>query len=136
VNVTITVTQRGSSPFPYFTESNHGSVTATNLDTGRTLTNKFANNFHDLKITDNGDGTITIIQKAAGGSRWIDDTGKTVLKDPGGVWFAFDIDYNGTPGDTDDDIEVPDSFRIVKPSTGNSDFSDRNFCDDLLAFTS
>lgn len=64
------------------------------------------------------------------------DTGAMVLKDPGGVWFAFDIDYNGTPPDPSDDIDVPDSFRIVKPSTGNSDFSDANFCDQLREFTS
>ena len=50
--------------------------------------------------------------------------------------FAFDIDYNGTPGDPSDDVEVPDSFRIVRPSTGHSDFSGRDFCADLVEFTS
>jgi hypothetical protein len=59
-----------------------------------------------------------------------------LLKDPGEVRFAFDIDYNGTPGDPSDDVEVPDSFRVVRSSTGNSDFSDRDFCADLVEFTS
>jgi hypothetical protein len=59
-----------------------------------------------------------------------------VLKDPGQVRFAFDIDYNGTPGDPDDDVEVPGSFRVVRSSTGNSDLSDRDFCADLVQFTS
>jgi hypothetical protein len=58
-----------------------------------------------------------------------------VLKDPGQLRIAFDIDYNGTPGDPSDDIEVPDSFRIVRGSTGNSDLSDRDFCADLAEFT-
>jgi hypothetical protein len=136
VHVVLTVTQRGSSAFPYFTESDHGTVTTTNLETGRTLTQVFANNFHDLKITDNGDGTIHIVSKGAGGTRFYDDTGALVLKDPGGVWFAVDVDYNGTPGDTSDDVEVEGSFQIVKPSTGHSDFSNRDFCDDLRTFTS
>jgi hypothetical protein len=139
VHVILTVTQRGSGsqhPEPYFTESDHGTVVTTNLDTGRTLTQVFANNFHDLKIIDHGDGTITITQKGSGGTRFYDDTGKVVLRDPGTVRFAVDLDTNGTPGDPSDDIEIPGTFHIVKPSTGNSDFSDRNFCDDLLTYTS
>jgi hypothetical protein len=59
-----------------------------------------------------------------------------LLKDPGQTRFAFDIDYNGTPVDPSDDVEVPDSFRIVRSSTGNSDLSDRDFCADLVEFTS
>jgi hypothetical protein len=59
-----------------------------------------------------------------------------VLKDPGQFRFAFDIDYNGTPADPSDDVGVPDSFRVVRSSTGNSDFSDRDFCADLVEFTS
>jgi hypothetical protein len=59
-----------------------------------------------------------------------------VLKDPGQTRFAFDVDYNGTPSDPSDDVEVPDSFRVVRASTGNSDLSDRNFCADLVEFTS
>ena len=86
-------------------------------------------------ITDNGDGTITITVFAAGGSRFYDQFGNFVLKDPGSVRFAFDVDYHGTPA-TPRRQRGPDSFRIVRPSTGNSDFSDRDFCADLVEFTS
>jgi hypothetical protein len=129
---------RGSGPFPYFRSSFHGSVVTTNLATGGTFTQVFSNNFTDLKITDNGDGTITILNRAAGGFRAYDQFGKLVLKDPGTTWVAFDVDYNGTPGDPDDDVEVPGTFRIVKPSTGVNDISgqDRDFCTDVLEFTS
>jgi hypothetical protein len=34
--------QRGSSPFPYYRESVHGTVVTTNLDTGGTFTNIFS----------------------------------------------------------------------------------------------
>jgi hypothetical protein len=128
--------QRGSSPFPYYRESVHGTVVTTNLETGGTFTNIFTSNTRDHTIVDNGDGTITITDFASGGSRFYDTHGNLVLKDPGQVRYAFDIDYNGTPGDPSDDIEVPDSFRIVRASTGNSDLSGRDFCADLVEFTS
>lgn len=128
--------QRGSSPFPYYRESVHGTVVTTNLETGGTYTNVFTSNSRDHKIVDNGDGTITITSFGSGGSRFYDANGKLVLKDPGQVEVAFDIDYNGTPGDPSDDIDVPGSFRIVRASTGNSDLSDRDFCADLVQFTS
>src|SRR6266498_3688467 len=127
--------QRGSSPFPYYRQSVHGTVVTTNLETGGTYTNVFTTNSRDHTIVDNGDGTITITTFASGGSRFYDADGNFVLKDPGQVRFAFDIDYNGTPGDPSDDVEVPDSFRFVRGSTGNSDLSDRDFCADLVEFT-
>lgn len=64
--------QRGSSPFPYYRESVHGTVVTTNLETGGTFTNVFAGSSKDQVITDNGDGTITITVFAAGGSRFYD----------------------------------------------------------------
>jgi len=48
--------QRGSSPFPYYRESVHGTVVTTNLDTGGTYTNVFTANTRDHTIVDNGDG--------------------------------------------------------------------------------
>jgi hypothetical protein len=129
------VNQRGSSPFPYYRESIHGTVVSTNLENGGTYTNVFTSNSKDQVIHDNGDGTITITVFASGGSRFYDTDGNFVLKDPGEVRFAFDVDYNGTPSDPTDDEEIPDSFRLVRGSTGNSDFSDRDFCADLLEFT-
>jgi hypothetical protein len=114
----------------------HGTVVTTNLATGGTYTNIFTASSRDHTIVDNGDGTITITVFASGGSRFYDADGNFVLKDPGQTRFAFDIDYNGTPGDPSDDVEVPDSFRVVRSSTGNSDLSDRDFCADLVEFTS
>jgi hypothetical protein len=128
--------QRGSSPFPYYRESVHGTVVTTNLDTGGTYTNVFTANTRDHTIVDNGDGTITITDFASGSSRFYDTDGNFVLKDPGQVRYAFDIDYNGTPGDPNDDVFVDGSFRVVRASTGNSDLSGRDFCADLVEFTS
>ena len=135
VDVHFTAVQRGSSPFPYYREHVSGTGVTTNTETGGTYTNVFVSNSHDHTITDNGDGTITITVNASGSSRFYDQFGNFVLKDPGSVRFAFDVDYNGTPGDPDDDTEVPDSFRVIRPSTGNSDLSGRDYCADLREFT-
>jgi hypothetical protein len=134
-DVHLTAVLRGSSPFPYFREHFSGTGVTTNLDTGGTFTNVFVSNSHDHTITDNGDGTITITVNASGSSRYYDQFGNFVLKDPGSIRVAFDLDYNGTPGNPDDDTDVPNSFRILHASTGNSDLSDRDFCADLRQFT-
>ena len=136
VHVNVLGNLRGSSPFPFFVENVNGTVVTTNLETGGTFTQKFANSGHDHTIVDNGDGTITITVHAQGIVRYYDQFGRFVLKDPGALWFSFVLDYNGTPSDPSDDTEVPDSFQIVRPSTGNSDISDRDFCADLVTFTS
>jgi hypothetical protein len=74
--------------------------------------------------------------RLADGSRLYDTNGKLVLRDPGQIRFAVDIDYDGTPSDPNDDIGVPDSFRIVRPSTGGNDAEGRDFGADLAEFTS
>lgn len=128
------VNQRGS--FSYFRESVHGTVVTTNLSTGGTLTQQFATSQSVHTIVDNGDGTRTLTVFAQGGLRYYDADGDFVLKDPGHVRFAVDVDLNGTPDDPSDDDFVPDSFRIVRSSTGNSDLSDVDFCDLLVQYTS
>ena len=135
IHVNFLFNQRGSSAFPYYRESVQGTVVTTNVDTGGTWTQAFASSSKDQTIVDNGDGTITITTFAAGGWRGYDQNGKLVLKDPGNVRFAFDVNFNGTPGNPDDDTEVADSFRIVRDSTGLNDLDGRDFCDILQEFT-
>ena len=135
VHVNFNFNQRGSSPFPYYRESVRGTAVTTNLENDGTYTNVFTANSRDHTIVDNGDGTITITTFASGGSRFYDTNGKLVLRDPGQLRFALDIDYNGTPGDPSDDVEVPDSFRVVRDSTGRNDLAGRDFCADLVEFT-
>jgi hypothetical protein len=129
--------QRGGTkhPFPYYRESVHGTIVHTNLNTGSTFTEVFTNNSRDHKIVNNGDGTITIIVFASGGLRAYDQNGKLVLRDPGQIRFAVDVDFNGTPGNPDDDEEINGSFRIVRESTGRNDTQGRDFCADLVEFT-
>ncbi len=137
MRVNFLVNQRGGTkhPFPYYRESVHGTIVHTNLNTGGTFTEVFRNNSRDHRIVNNGDGTITITMFASGGFRAYDQNGKLVLRDPGHVRFAFDVDFNGTPGNPDDDEEIDGSFRIVRESTGRNDTEGRDFCADLVEFT-
>ncbi len=73
---------RGSSPFPYLKENVHGTTTWTNLRNGGTFTNVFSSNYHDVKTTDNGDGTYTLDVYGQGGSRYYDNAGNFVYMDP------------------------------------------------------
>src|SRR5213592_3352219 len=53
VHVNFTFNLRGSSPFPYYRESVHGTVVTTNLETGGTYTDVFTANSGDHTIADN-----------------------------------------------------------------------------------
>ena len=112
--------QRGSSPFPYYRESVHGTVVTTNLETGGTYTNVFTANTRDHTIVDNGDGTITITDFASGSSRFYDTDGNFVLKDPGQTRTAVDIDYNGTPGDPTTTSRCPARSGSCAPPPGTA----------------
>lgn len=135
VDVNFLFNQRGSSAFPYFKENVRGSVTWTNLDNDGTFTNVFTVVRADHNITDNGDGTATIETWAAGGSKYYDNAGNQVLLDPGTIRFAFEVDFNGTPGNPDDDTEVDGSFRVIRESTGRTDTTG-DFCVDLVKYSS
>jgi len=136
VHVNFTFNLRGGpNVFPYYRESASGTIVNTNLDTGGTYTNVFSMNSRDHKIVDNGDGTITITGQNSGKSSWYDTDGRFVLKDTGNFRYTVDIDYNATPGDASDDQEVPGSFQLVR-DTGRNDTARRDFCADMVEFTS
>jgi hypothetical protein len=81
--------------------------------------------FHDkdLKVIDNGDGTLTVIFFRTGNATFYGANGKAIGRDPGQVRFELLVDHNGTPGDPLDDILL--SEEIIKGSTGRSD----DFCE-------
>jgi hypothetical protein len=83
--------------------------------------------FKDLKVTDNGDGTLTIIVLGTGPSTLYGPDGKAIARDPGQVRFEMVIDHAGTPTDPEDDEEI--SFELIKESTGRND----DFCTAELA---
>jgi hypothetical protein len=93
--------------------------TVTGVASGRSVRIHTAILQKDLKVTDNGDGTITIISLLTGPSSVYGPDGKAIARDPGQVRFRIVIADAGTPNNPDDDFVV--SFDRIKGSTGRSD---------------
>jgi hypothetical protein len=134
-HINFTFVQRGPGQ-TYYRESVRGTNVYTNLDTGGTFTEIFTVNSRDHRITDNGDGTLTILSQGSGSDRYYDTDGNLVLNDPGQVRFQFLVDEMGTPDNRFDDEEIDGTFEVVRESTGRNDTQGRDFCEDLVAFTS
>ena len=58
-----------------------------------------------------------------------------MLNDSGLFRGTILVDHNGTPDDPFDDEEIENSFVLVKASTGRNDTQGRDFCEDLVLFT-
>ncbi len=113
----------GPEGFPYWISSGHGEQTWTNVTTGATLTKAFNILDRDLEVTDNGDGTATVVTLATGGDRWYGPDGKLLFRNPGQVRLEFLVDANGEWY----------FVGVVKGSTGRNDTAGRDFCTDAIA---
>ncbi len=103
-------------------------IVFTRRATGQTATDiQPGTLFKDLKITNNGDGTLTIIQLGTGGERTYGDEGKLIAKNSGQVRFRIVVDYNGTLSNPEDDTVL--SSELIFGSTGTND----DFCSAVLA---
>ena len=134
VNGSFLVNPHGPDGLAYFVQTAHGAVSYTNLATGKSYSTVFNLVDKDQVVTDNGDGTLTILVLATGGQRWYGPDGKLLFRDSGQIRFEFLVDHAGTPTDPSDDDFLAD-LGLVKGSTGRNDTEGRDFCDDLLEFT-
>lgn len=125
------VNQRGSDRLAYFKTTIHGTLSYTNLENGKALT--VVDNYidKDQKVTDNGDGTLTILILLTGSSKWYGLDGKLLFNEPGQVRIEILVDHAGTPSDPYDD-EFLEFLGVVKGSTGRNDTQGLDFCDDMI----
>jgi hypothetical protein len=80
----------------------------------------------DLKVTDNGDGTLTILVISTGTRRWYGPEGnKWLFNDSGMFQFELLVDHGGTPTDPSDDEEL--EFLAIR-QVGRGDTSG-DLCD-------
>jgi hypothetical protein len=117
----------GRDGLVYFTETHHGTVSWTNLANGLTMTEVLNNISKDLKVTDNGDGTLTLVQMFSGVAYVKGPDGKIERMDPGTIRFEVVLDDGGTPTDPSDDEEL--ASRVVKEPTGPNELVD--LCADI-----
>jgi hypothetical protein len=111
--------QRGPNGFEYFAENLKETDALTNLTNGKTVTLVNAAHNKDLKLTDNGDGTLTAVNFGTGNTVLYGPDGKAIARNPGQSRFELLFDQNGTPTDLSDDELI--SMELVKGSTGRSD---------------
>jgi hypothetical protein len=96
----------------------------TNVANGNMATEEDTVLSKDLRVTDNGDGTLTILGLATGNGVAYGPDGKAIARDPGQIRFEVLIDNGGTPSDPSDD-EFLEFLGVVKGSTGRTD----DFCE-------
>ncbi|MBW8752300.1 MAG: hypothetical protein JF565_12890 [Propionibacteriales bacterium] len=112
----------GSDRLVYSRESSRVDATYTDVASGAWVRIVSNGTSHDLQVTDNGNGTLTITTFGAGNSFMYDSAGKVIAHDPGMTRVQILIDDNGTPADPNDD-EFLDFLGVVLGSTGlNADF--------------
>ena len=118
-----TAKTHGPDQLVYFQEHLRVRVVYTNVATSDYVTEITTTMTKDLRVTNNGDGTLTILVLATGNSVVYDESGKAIARNPGQVRYKILIDHGGTPKDPSDD-EFLEFLGIVKESTGRTD----DFC--------
>lgn len=117
----------GPDGLDYFLEHGTRTEVQTNLANGKSIT-AFGNVRQKvLRVTDNGDGTLTILVMGTGTGVVYGADGKAIARDSGQSRWEILIDHNGTPTDPFDDEFIADLGR-VKGSTGRSD----DFCEAVV----
>jgi hypothetical protein len=117
------IVPRGRDQLSYYLQHGTTTETLTNLANGTALTSTARVIEKDLRVTDNGDGTLTVLVLATGNATLYGADGKAIARNPGQVRLELLVDDGGTPSDPSDD-EVIDFLGTVKDSTGRSD----DFC--------
>ena len=102
--------QRGGDGFRY-SQTYHGTAIWTNLATERSISIVWNDHDQDLHITDNGDGTGTLLWQSSGTVNYYGPDGKFVTNGPGAARLETIIDFAGTPGDPSDDTVI--SGKVV-----------------------
>ena len=92
----------------------------TNLANGRSATFVDERYDRDLDVTDNGDGTLTVIYFATSTKTVYDDHGSVIARGAGSVTVESVWNHQGTITDRDDD--EPLSFTFLRRSGSQVDF--------------
>lgn len=124
---TFRIGSKGKSQLPYYTEHIDFTQVITNVANDRFATTKDSVNVKDLRVTDNGDGTSTIVAFATGNATIYNANGKAIGRNPGQFRSVILIDNGGTPSDPSDD-EFLEELEVVKESTGRTD----DFCEAIV----
>ena len=113
----------GRDRLVYHLDQFRETVIYANPATGKTVTYVSNGiNVKTLKVTDNGDGTLTITTQITGRESLYNDDGESIWRANGLSRFAIIVDHGGTPSDESDDELIADLGQIKRsPPGGSSD---------------
>jgi hypothetical protein len=115
----------GRDQLAYFGAKIEQTETVTNVaDDDKFVTSSSVFIDKDLRVTDNGDGTLTLLILTTGNAVLYGSDGKAIARNPGQTRVEILIDHGGTPTDPSDD-EFLEFLGVVKESTGRTD----DFCE-------
>jgi len=117
----VRITSPGRNGLPYYSEDIEWTDTWTNLATGESVTTMVSTRGGDLKVTDNGDGTLTILVQGTGTQLTYDESGQLIARDAGVIRYQYQVDHGGTPTDPTDD-EFLAFLGLVKDAGRSDDF--------------
>jgi hypothetical protein len=120
-DVTVSAVSQGPDQLPHFRDHVRQNAVWTNLANGEAVSSDLTTNGNDLKVTDNGDGTLTVLVQLKGNATLYAD-GKAIGKDTGQVRFELLIDHGGTPSDPFDDEVIAELGTVKEPTGRNGDF--------------
>lgn len=123
VDGSFAIKTHGADQLAYYQSHTRIRVVYTNVATNQYVTEVTGVLEKDLRVTDNGDGTLTILVLATGPSSVYDESGKAIARNPGQFRYKILVDDGGTPSDPSDD-EFLKFLGVVKESTGRTD----DFC--------
>jgi hypothetical protein len=118
------VVTRGRDGLAYFAAQIKQDEVVTNLANGNTVRSRSTFVDKDLRVTDNNDGTLTILILTTGNAVLYGPDGKVIARNPGQSRVEILVDHGGTPTDPEDD-EFLEFLGVVKESTGRTD----DFCE-------
>ena len=119
-----------NAPAPYFADRYRSTLVYTNPLTGLTYTVVRVRQSKDLRIVDNGDGTLTLTGLNTGSLWAYGPDGKLLGRQNGLTRETALVDTLGTP-DPDDDVFLPQGAPFTAGLVTTT-----NFCDDFFSATS
>jgi hypothetical protein len=122
VDVRVQAAPRRRDRLVYFLHHVTETDVLTNLENGKSVRSVSRAIDKDLRVTNNGDGTLTVLILATGNAVVYGENGKAIARNPGQIRIELLVDHGGTPKDPSDDVVL--SEEIVKGSTGRTD----DFC--------
>jgi hypothetical protein len=118
---------------PRYTVTHHGGSTITNVATGKAFTFTWHYLEQEVKLTDNGDGTHTVLFQVPGPETIYGPDGERLNVNGGTYRVLLIVDQAGTPSDPSDDFVVSEEFVS---SHGDRPQPPFDFCDSFSTLTS